>query len=93
MAAIAQEQVLSVHHWTDTLFSFTTTRNAGLRFKNGHFVMIGLEVNGKPLLRAYSIASANYEDHLEFYSIKVQDGPLTQHLQNIKPGQMVFVGS
>lgn len=93
MAAIAQEQVLSVHHWTDTLFSFKTTRNAGLRFKNGHFVMIGLEINGRPLLRAYSIASANYEEHLEFYSIKVQDGPLTQHLQNIKPGDMVYVGS
>ena len=93
MAAIAQEQVTSVHHWTDSLFSFKTTRNAGLRFKNGHFVMIGLEVNSKPLLRAYSIASANYEDELEFYSIKVQDGPLTQHLQNIKPGDMVYVGS
>jgi ferredoxin--NADP+ reductase len=93
MAAIAQEQVIEVHHWTDTLFSFKTTRSAGLRFKNGHFVMIGLEINGRPLLRAYSIASANYEDHLEFYSIKVQDGPLTQHLQNIKVGDMVYVGS
>ena len=75
MAAFGTEKVLSVHHWNDTLFSFTTTRDPGLRFENGHFVMIGLEVNGKPLVRAYSIASANYEEYLEFLSIKVQDGP------------------
>jgi ferredoxin--NADP+ reductase len=77
MAAFFQETVLSVHHWNDTLFSFTTTRNPTLRFKTGQFVMIGLEVNGKPLMRAYSVVSAHYEDHLEFYSIKVPDGPLT----------------
>lgn len=75
MAAFNTERVLSVHHWNDTLFSFKTTRDAALRFHNGHFVMIGLEVEGKPLMRAYSIASANYEENLEFLSIKVQDGP------------------
>ena len=91
MAAIAQERVLSVRHWTDTLFSFTTTRDEALRFKNGHFVMIGLEVEGRPLLRAYSIASANYDDYLEFFSIKVQDGPLTSRLQHLREGDMIYV--
>jgi ferredoxin--NADP+ reductase len=75
MSTLGTERVLSVHHWNDSLFSFKTTRNPGLRFANGQFVMIGMEVNGKPLMRAYSIASANYEEHLEFFSIKVQDGP------------------
>ncbi len=84
MSAFYNETVTHVHHWNDTLFSFKTTRDAHLRFKNGQFVMIGLEVNGKPLMRAYSIASANYEDHLEFFSIKVQDGPLTSILQTIQ---------
>src|SRR5690606_7533801 len=83
MAAFNTEQVQSVHHWNDTLFSFTTTRDPALRFHNGHFVMIGLEVNGKPLMRAYSIASANYEENLEFLSIKVPDGPLTSRLQHL----------
>jgi ferredoxin--NADP+ reductase len=87
-----QETVLEVRHWNDSLFSFKTTRDAGFRFKNGHFVMIGLEVEGKPLLRAYSVASANYEEHLEFYSIKVPDGPLTSRLQHLKPGDQVLVG-
>src|SRR3984893_4232993 len=64
------ESVLSVHHWTDTLFSFTTTRDSSFRFRNGEFTMIGLKVGEKPLLRAYSVASANYEDRLEFFSIK-----------------------
>jgi ferredoxin--NADP+ reductase len=91
MAAIGKEQVLSVHHWNDTLFSFTTTRDPSLRFENGHFVMIGLEVEGKPLMRAYSIASANYEEHLEFLSIKVQDGPLTSRLQHLKVGDQLLV--
>ncbi len=85
------ERVLSVHHWNDTLFSFTTTRDPGLRFDNGQFVMIGLEVNGKPLLRAYSIASANHEEHLEFFSIKVPNGPLTSRLQNLQEGSEIFV--
>lgn len=92
MSAFCEEQVLSVHHWTDRLFSFTTTRDAALRFSNGHFTMIGMKVNDKPLLRAYSIASANYEEHLEFFSIKVPDGPLTSRLQHIKPGDTVIVG-
>src|SRR5690606_12700644 len=91
MAAIAQERVLSVRHWNDTLFSFTTTRDESLRFKNGHFVMIGLEVEGRPLLRAYSIASANYDDYLEFFSIKVPDGPLTSRLQHLREGDMIYV--
>jgi ferredoxin--NADP+ reductase len=91
MAAIGKETVLSVHHWNETLFSFTTTRDPGLRFENGHFVMIGLEVDGKPLTRAYSIASANYEDHLEFLSIKVPNGPLTSRLQHIKVGDEILV--
>jgi ferredoxin/flavodoxin---NADP+ reductase len=86
-----QEQVLSVHHWNDSLFSFTTTRNAGFRFRNGHFVMMGLPVEGRPLLRAFSLASANYDEHLEFYSIKIPDGALTSRLQHIEPGQAVLV--
>jgi len=92
MSAFNEERVLSVHHWTDRLFSFTTTRDDALRFSNGHFTMIGLRVNDKPLLRAYSIASANYEDHLEFLSIKVDDGPLTSRLQHIQVGDTVIVG-
>lgn len=91
MATIGIEQVISVHHWNDTLFSFRTTRDPGLRFENGHFVMMGLEVEGRPLLRAYSIASANHDEHLEFFSIKVADGPLTSRLQNIQIGQSVLV--
>ena len=92
MSAFIEERVLSVHHWTDKLFSFTTTRDHGLRFSNGHFTMIGLRVDGKPLLRAYSIVSANHEDHLEFLSIKVPDGPLTSRLQHVQVGDMVIVG-
>lgn len=86
-----KESVVRVHHWTDTLFSFVTTRDAGFRFANGQFTMIGLEVEGKPLLRAYSMVSANYEDHLEFLSIKVPGGPLTSRLQHLKPGDTVLV--
>src|SRR6187549_2338799 len=93
MTALHHEKVLSVRHWNETLFSFTTTRNPSLRFKNGHFVMIGLEVEGRPLLRAYSVVSPNYEEHLEFYSIKVPDGPLTSRLQHLKPGDEVLVGT
>lgn len=92
-ANIREEEVLSVHHWNDTLFSFTTTRDPGFRFENGQFIMIGLKLEGKPLLRAYSIASANYEEHMEFFSIKVQDGPLTKHLQRIKPGDKVLAST
>src|SRR6516225_8593261 len=93
MSAFNEERVLSVHHWTDRLFSFTTTRDTSLRFSNGHFTMIGLrKEDGKPLLRAYSIASANYEEHLEFLSIKVPDGPLTSKLQHIQVGDTIIVG-
>ncbi|HZT55842.1 MAG TPA: ferredoxin--NADP reductase [Burkholderiaceae bacterium] len=92
MSAFNEETVLSVHHWTDKLFTFTTTRDPALRFSNGHFTMIGLRVNNKPLLRAYSIVSANYEDHLEFLSIKVPDGPLTSKLQHIQVGEKIIVG-
>jgi ferredoxin--NADP+ reductase len=92
MSAFNEERVLSVHHWTDRLFTFKTTRDASLRFSNGHFTMIGLRVNQKPLLRAYSIVSANYEDHLEFLSIKVPDGPLTSRLQHIEVGDSIIVG-
>jgi len=93
MSQLSHETVLSVRHWNDTLFSFTTTRNRGLRFKNGHFLMVGLEVEGRPLLRAYSVASPNYEEHLEFYSIKVQNGPLTSRLQHLKVGDQVLVNN
>ncbi|MBN9082089.1 MAG: ferredoxin--NADP(+) reductase [Rhizobiales bacterium 62-17] len=92
MSAFNKEQVLSVRHWTDTLFSFTTTRDPGFRFLNGQFTMMGLEVEGRPLLRAYSMASANYEENLEFFSIKVPDGPLTSRLQKIKEGDIILVG-
>lgn len=91
MSTIGQEQVLSVHHWNDTLFSFKTTRDAGFRFKNGHFTMIGLEHEGRPLMRAYSIASANHEEELEFFSIKVPDGPLTSKLQQIQAGDQILI--
>ncbi len=93
MATILREEVTAVHHWTDRLFSFKTTRNQGFRFKNGHFTMMGIEHAGKPLMRAYSLASANYEDELEFYSIKVPDGPLTSKLQTIAVGDEVLINS
>ena len=92
MSAFFSERVTRVHHWNDTLFSFQTTRDPTLRFRNGHFVMIGLPVDGKPLLRAYSIASANHEEHLEFLSIKVPDGPLTSRLQHLKVSDTLLVG-
>jgi ferredoxin--NADP+ reductase len=91
MAALSTERVLSVHHWNETLFSFKTTRDRALRFENGHFVMVGLEVEGRPVTRAYSIASPNYEDHLEFFSIKVPDGLLTSRLQHIEPGDDLLI--
>ena len=91
MAHFGSEQVLGVRHWTDSQFTFTTTRDAGLRFANGQFVMLGLALEDRPLMRAYSIASANHEDHLEFLSIKVQDGPLTSRLQHLREGDAVLV--
>ncbi len=93
MASIFRERVLTVHHWTDRQFSFTTTRDPSFRFLNGQFTMIGIEVEGKPLLRAYSMVSANYEEHLEFLSIKVPDGPLTSRLQHLDVGDAVLVNS
>lgn len=86
------ETVLEVRHWTDRLFQFRITRPASFRFRSGEFVMIGLEVNAKPLLRAYSIASPSWDEALDFYSIKVEDGPLTSRLQLIKPGDQVYLG-
>ncbi len=84
--------VTSVNHWTDRLFSFRVTRPQSLRFRSGEFVMIGLMGdNGKPLLRAYSIASPNWDEELEFYSIKVPDGPLTSKLQHIKVGDEIIL--
>ncbi|MEJ2417252.1 MAG: ferredoxin--NADP reductase [Exilibacterium sp.] len=93
MASLHKERVISINHWNESLFSFTTSRNPTLRFENGHFVMIGLELEGRPLLRAYSIASANYEEELEFFSIKVPNGPLTSKLQNISVGDEILVSS
>jgi ferredoxin/flavodoxin---NADP+ reductase len=92
MSAYTQETVLSVRHWTDSLFSFTTTRSPSFRFSNGQFTMMGLETEaGRPLVRAYSMASPNYEDALEFFSIKVPDGPLTSRLQHIKQSDRILV--
>ena len=86
------QTVTEVRHWTDRLFSFRLTRPASLRFRSGEFVMIGLMgENDRPLLRAYSIASPSWDETLEFYSIKVPDGPLTSRLQNIKPGDQVIL--
>lgn len=93
MVNLVTERVLDVHHWNDKLFSFRTTRDPGLRFDSGHFVMIGLKVDGKPLMRAYSIASGHYEEHLEFLSVKVPDGPLTSRLQHIRPGDELIISS
>jgi len=92
MTVLMTERVTHVHHWNDTLFSFRTTRDPGFRFKNGHFTMVGLPSDEKPLMRAYSFASANYEDELEFFSIKVPDGALTSKLQNLAIGDEVLVG-
>jgi len=92
MSAFHHERVLRVHHWTDRLFSFRTTRTPSFRFRSGQFVMMGLEGDGKPLLRAYSLASAHYDDELEFFSIKVPDGPLTSRLQHLKEGDEILIG-
>lgn len=91
MASLMTEKVLDVHHWNDTLFSFKVTRDKTFRFKNGHFTMIGLPDGDRPLLRAYSVVSANYEDELEFFSIKVPDGPLTSRLQHLKVGDEIYI--
>jgi ferredoxin/flavodoxin---NADP+ reductase len=92
MSAFTTETVISVRHWTDTLFSFTATRAPSFRFVNGQFAMMGLEIDGRPLLRAYSMVNSSYEDVLEFFSIKVPNGPLTSRLQHLKPGDKILVG-
>jgi ferredoxin--NADP+ reductase len=91
MVNLATQRVLDVHHWNEKLFSFRTTRDPGLRFDSGHFVMLGLRVEGKPLMRAYSIASARYDEHLEFLSVKVPDGPLTSRLQHVHVGDELII--
>lgn len=92
MTNVIRERVTSVHHWNDSLFSFKTSRDSGFRFANGHFTMIGLDQGDRPLMRAYSIVSANYESELEFFSIKVPDGPLTSQLQKIRVGDEILIG-
>ena len=91
MAALVTEHVTDITHWNDRLFSFRTTRSDAFRFRNGHFVMLGVTVDDKPLLRAYSIASANHDEHLEFLSIKVQSGPLSSRLQHLQIGDRVLI--
>ena len=93
MSSLRNEIVRSVHHWTEELFSFRTSRDKGFRFASGQFTMIGLRIDGKPLLRAYSIASAHYDDELEFFSIKVPDGKLTSRLKDLAPGDEILVGA
>lgn len=99
MSQVQEEKVLDVHHWSPTLFSFRTTRRPSFRFRNGHFVMVGLpglpagDRPPRPVLRAYSMVSPNYEEHLEFYSIKIPDGELTSRLQHIQPGDSVLIGN
>jgi ferredoxin--NADP+ reductase len=91
MSAFTTETVLSVRHWTDQLFSFTATRSDAFRFASGQFTMMGIETEGKPLVRAYSMVSASYDDKLEFLSIKVPDGPLTSRLQHIRQSDRILV--
>ncbi|OAN48844.1 ferredoxin--NADP reductase [Magnetospirillum moscoviense] len=91
MSNIIEKTVLDIHHWTDTLFTLRLNRDPGFRFDNGQFAMIGLMVDGRPLMRAYSMVSANYEEHLEFLSIKVPNGPLTSRLAAVKPGDTILV--
>lgn len=88
-----RERVINIQHFTDKLFAFRTTRAPSFRFQSGQFAMIGLETEGRPLLRAYSMASAVYDDAVEFFSIKVPDGPLTSKLQHIVPGDEVLIGT
>ncbi len=92
MSTLFRARVLRVHHWTDTLFSFVLTRDPGFRFSSGQFTMVGLELDGRPLLRAYSMVSAHYDDHLEFLSIKIPEGKLTSRMQHLRAGDTVLVG-
>ncbi|MET4575589.1 ferredoxin--NADP reductase [Ottowia thiooxydans] len=93
MSSLLRETVSSIHHWNEELFTFRTSRSSALRFHSGHFVMLGLEVEGRPLMRAYSIASPHYAEHLEFLSIKVPNGPLTSRLKDIRAGDEVLISS
>ncbi len=90
--SVTAETLLAVRHWTPELFSFRLSRPASFRFRSGEFVMLGLPADGKPLLRAYSLASPAWDDGLDFYSIKVPDGPLTSRLQHLREGDMVLLG-
>src|SRR5271156_4333793 len=92
MSNFNTENVVSVRHWTDRLFSFRTTRTPSFRFRSGQFIMMGVDAEGRPLVRAFSLASATYEDELEFFSIKVPNGPLTSRLQHLAEGDSVLVG-
>ncbi|HYD98007.1 MAG TPA: ferredoxin--NADP reductase [Alphaproteobacteria bacterium] len=92
MSNILTESVIETQHWTDKLFSLKLTRSPGFRFESGQFAMVGLEVDGRPLMRAYSVASATYDDHVELLSIKVPNGPLTSRLQHVRPGDRILVG-
>ena len=91
LRGMALLKVRNIHHWTDRTFSFQCERPASFRFRSGEFAMIGLIVDGKPLLRAYSIASPSWDEELEFYSIKVEDGPLTSRLQHLKEGDEIVM--
>lgn len=92
MSNFNTQTVTTVEHYTDRLFRFRTTRDAGFRFRSGEFVMIGMGGEEKPVLRAYSIASPSWDEELEFFSIKVEDGPLTSKLQKIQPGDPLVIG-
>ena len=91
--AIIKEKVTWIHHWSKKMFSFKTTRSQSLRFNSGEFALMGILIDDKPKLKAYSISSANHEDYLEWLSIKLDDGPLTSKLQHIKIGDEVLVNS
>ena len=91
LRGMALLRVSNIRHWTDRTFSFNCERPQGFRFRSGEFVMIGLMAEGKPLVRAYSIASPSWDDELEFYSIKVQDGPLTSRLQHLAAGDSIVM--
>jgi ferredoxin--NADP+ reductase len=93
MGAVSEETIQSVKHYTDRLFAFRVTRPQSFRFRSGEFVMLGLKVDGKPLLRAYSVASPSWDEELEFFSIKVPNGPLTSRLQHIQPGDEILLGT
>lgn len=93
MATFRTEKILSVHHWTPQLFSFRTTRDRAFRFESGMFTMIGLSIDGKPLVRAYSMASPSYADELEFLSIVIPNGPLTSHLRHLAVNDEILVSA